>query len=267
MATAAGVSAMIQFSVRCAVPFLYLAFAASSVHALFPGPLSQWLLRNRVIFGLSFATAMAWQLIFILWLVNIHTAHYINEVYVLRDVIEGVLGYSFLIVMTLTSFKFGRRQLSRKSWKALHKTGIYFLWAYAWSVYWYELYYYSDVQIIDYLYYWLGLSALCLRIGAWFQKQRRESTNNPGLIKPTSFNPGLIKPASFIGYAVIISGFVAASSGSSWSTPAHTFLLDNPLLSFPELYLPYYPFVPFLPVFTIIAGAWLLLRLQPGQND
>ncbi|SVC98996.1 uncharacterized protein METZ01_LOCUS351850, partial [marine metagenome] len=44
-------------------------------------------------------------------------------------------------------------------------------------------------------------------------------------------------------------------------------LLDNPLLSFPELYLPYYPFVPFLPVFTIIAGAWLLLRLQPGQND
>jgi hypothetical protein len=257
MATAAGVSAMIQFSVRCAVPFLYLAFAASSVHALYPGSLSRWLLRNRVIFGLSFATAMAWQLIFILWLVNIHTVHYINEVYVLRDVIEGVLGYGFLIVMTLTSFKSGRRQLSRKSWKALHKTGIYFLWAYAWSVYWYELYYYSDVQIIDYLYYWLGLSALCLRIAAWFQKQRRESTNNPGLNKPVSL----------IGCMVIISGFVAASSGSSWSTPAHTFLLDNPLLSFPELYLPYYPFVPFLPVFTIIAGAWLLLRLQPGQND
>jgi len=257
MDTAAGVSAMIQFSVRCAVPFLYLAFAASSVHTLYPGPLSQWLLRNRVIFGLSFAAAMAWQLIFILWLVNIHTTHYMDNVYVLRDVIEGVLGYGFLIVMTLTSFKFGRRQLSRKNWKALHKTGIYFLWAYAWSVYWYELYYYSDVQIIDYLYYWLGLSALCLRIAAWFQKQQRKSTNNPSLNKPTSF----------IGYAVIISGFIAASSGSSWSTPVHAFLLDNPLLSFPELYLPYYPFVPFLPVFTIIAGAWLLLRLEPGQND
>jgi hypothetical protein len=113
------------------------------------------------------------------------------------------------------------------------------------------------VQIIDYLYYWLGLSALCLRIAAWFKKQQRKSTNNPGLNKPTSY----------IGYAVIISGFVAASSGSSWSTPAHAFLLDNTLLSFPELYLPYYPFVPFLPVFTIITGAWLLIRLQPSQND
>ena len=49
---------------------------------------------------------MAWQLLFILWLVGIHTEYYVNDVYVLSDVVEGVVGYTFLIAMVLTSFKF-----------------------------------------------------------------------------------------------------------------------------------------------------------------
>ena len=34
LSTGPGVSSMIQLSVRCAVPVLYVAFSASSVHAL-----------------------------------------------------------------------------------------------------------------------------------------------------------------------------------------------------------------------------------------
>jgi hypothetical protein len=165
------VSSMIQFTVRCSVPWLYLAFAASSIYALFPGQLSRWLLRNRKVIGLCFAAGMAWQLLFIVWLVSVHSDYFAQEVYVLRDAIEGVLGYTFLIAMIITSFKAGRSLIKPKQWKLLHKTGIYFLWAYAWSVYWYELFYYTDPDWVDYTYYWLGIAAWGLRVAAWTKKQ------------------------------------------------------------------------------------------------
>ncbi|MCZ6759420.1 MAG: hypothetical protein O7D29_03455, partial [Gemmatimonadetes bacterium] len=144
LSQAENVSSMIQFSVRCSVPLLYVAFAASSLQVMFPSQFSRWLLRNRKMVGLSFATSMAWQLLFILWLVGIHTQHYVDEVYLLSDAIEGVVGYTFLFAMVLTSFKFGRSRLSNKQWKLLHRSGIYYIWAYAWSVYWFDLFYYDN---------------------------------------------------------------------------------------------------------------------------
>jgi len=177
LSSAEAVSSMIQLSVRCAVPWLFLAFAASSLQVVFPGSFSRWLLRNRSKIGLCFAAAMAWQLSFILWLVGIHTDYYVNEVYVLSDVVEGVVGYTFLIAMVLTSFKFGRSRLTAKQWKLLHTSGIYWLWAYAWSVYWFNLFYYQDPAVlIDYVYYWGGFLAFGLRICAWSKKRWRPST-------------------------------------------------------------------------------------------
>ena len=41
------ISSLIQLSVRCSVPWLYLAFAASSLQVVFPGAFSRWLMRNR----------------------------------------------------------------------------------------------------------------------------------------------------------------------------------------------------------------------------
>ena len=113
LSRAENISSMIQFSVRCSVPFLYLAFAASSLQAVSASSFSRWLLRNRKIVGLCFAAGMAWQLLFILWMVVGHTIYYMDDVYVMSDAIEGVVGYLFLIAMVLTSFKFGRRYLSR----------------------------------------------------------------------------------------------------------------------------------------------------------
>ena len=127
LSTGQGASSMIQLSVRCAVPVLYVAFSASSVHALFSSDWSAWMLRNRKYFGLCFAVAMAWQALFILWMVVVFTDYYVNEVYVPRDAIEGVVGYLFLIAMVLTTFRFGRKRISRKNWRTLHKSGSYFL--------------------------------------------------------------------------------------------------------------------------------------------
>ncbi len=171
-----GVSSMIQLSVRCAVPWLYVAFAASSLQVVFPGLFSRWLLRNRSKIGLCFAAAMAWQLLFILWLVGIHTDYYVAEVYVLSDVVEGAVGYTLLTAMVLTSFKFGRSRLTPKQWKLLHTSGIYWLWAYIWSVYWFNLFYYqSPAVLIDYVYYWAGFLAWGLRLSAWSKKCWRQS--------------------------------------------------------------------------------------------
>jgi hypothetical protein len=69
--------------------------------------------------------------------------------------------------MTLTSFRRWRSRISPRQWKLLHKCGIYFLWGTVWTTYWYELYYYNDRQLIDYIYYWAGLLAYGLRVVAW----------------------------------------------------------------------------------------------------
>ena len=79
------ISALIQLSVRLAVPWLYLAFAASSLAMVYPGSASRWLLRNRRIIGLCFAAGMAWQLLFICWLVFGHWGYYLQEAYSLYD--------------------------------------------------------------------------------------------------------------------------------------------------------------------------------------
>jgi len=167
-----GISSLLQLSVRLSVPWLYLAFAASSLHVLLSNEFSRWLLRNRRILGLCFAAGMGWQLTFILWMLIGHWGYYKGEVYSLVDLSTQIPGYLFIIAMTLTSFRPFRRKLGPARWRVLHKTGIYFLWGVVWSTYWYELYYYDDIQIIDYVYYWMGFLAWGTRIVAWARRRQ-----------------------------------------------------------------------------------------------
>lgn len=249
LSSAAAVSSMIQLSVRCAVPLLYIAFAASSLQVVFPGLCTRWLLRNRKFIGLGFAAAMAWQLFFILWLVGIHTEYYVNDVYVLSDVIEGVVGYSLLFGMVLTSFRFGRSRLTARQWKVLHKSGIYWLWFYAWSVYWFELFYYPDPPVlIDYLYYWGGFLVWGLRLLAW---GKTEQTGAGGSGKMLFLVPGIV--------AVVI-GLVGSSFGSSWSPQVYEFLFNFKIVESLDAFSPYFPLVPFYPLFLMLLGAFLIVR-------
>ena len=254
------VSSMIQLSVRWAIPWLYLAFAASSLKLLFPGAFSRWLSRNRPIMGLCFAAAMAWQLFFILWLVTVYSDYYIGEVYVLRDAIEGVVGYLFLAAMTLTTFTPGRKYLQPKSWRLLHKSGIYFIWAYAFSVYWWAIFYYSNPGGLDYVYYWAGFLAWGLRAAAWRKLRWMQAE------KSTSHIPQ--QPVfKLMGNVVIAFGILAASFGSIWREPAEDMLTGYSITYLPETFLPYWPFEPFLPLFIIAFGIYLTARLTPaGQG-
>jgi len=253
------VSSMIQRSVRCAVPLFYVAFAASSVQVLFPGPFGLWISRNRKYLGLCFAAAMAWQGLFILWMVTLYGDYYVNEVYVLRDAIEGVVGYLFLFAMTVTSFMPVRKRMKPKNWKLLHKSGIYFLWAYAFSVYWWNLFYYGNPVLLDYIYYWGGFLAWALRAGAWSKKRRKQAEK---MAPESGGQPAL----TILGYAIIGVGLVAASFGSSWQKTAEQYLSGYTFTRWPELYLPYWPFEPFLALFVIALGAFLIAKARAGRH-
>lgn len=250
-----GISSLIQLSVRLAVPLLYLTFAASAVQTLFRGPIGRWFFRNRKYLGLSFAAAMAWQGLFIVWLVTVYRDYYIEEVYVLRDAIEGVVGYLFLAAMVLTSFRFTRKRMNPGTWRLLHLSGIYFLWAYAFSVYWWALFYYEDPLVIDYIFYWGGFLAWALRVAAW---NRKRLMRGAGQANARNLRPAL----NLLGGMVIAVGFVAASFGSAWYGTANRWLSGYTFTELPETYLPYWPFEPWLPLAVIALGSVLVGKAQ-----
>jgi hypothetical protein len=254
LSTGAGVSAMISFSVRWAVPFIYLVVAAPAIQILFPGPFPMWLLRNRKYIGLCFAVAMAWQGLFIFMMSNFFREYYYQDIYLLRDELEGSVGYIFLAAMVVTSFHFGRKYLSLKQWKLLHKSAIYFLWAYPFSVYWWNLYYYETPQPIDYIFYWSGFLAFALRIAAWGkQRQHLARRNVPERNTPLAFK--------ILGVAIIMFGFFVAASGLYWIDPVTAFVTAPKWSEDLVLWLPFWPFRPYYSLFIIGLGAMLFTRM------
>lgn len=253
--TAAGVSEMIGFSVRVSVPFIFLVVAISALQKLFPGPVPLYLLRNRKYVGLCFAVAMAWQGLFIAIMSIYFRDYYYDEVYYFRDELEGSSGYLFLTAMVATSFQFTRRYLSQKQWRLLHLSGLYFLWAYPYSVYWWNLYYYGNPDPIDYIFYVAGFTAFALRIAAWGKKRldaaRKQShgTQTPVWLR-------------VIGSALIVAGLLVSATGLYWQDLASTWLTTPAWSANFELWLPYWPFEPFLSLFVIGFGTLLATQTK-----
>ena len=81
--------------------------------------------------------------------------------------------------MTITSFHAVRRKMSRTQWRVLHWTGIYFLWFTVTDTYYYELTYYDDIQIIDYIYFAAGILAFAVRPAAWLAQRVRRLAAQP----------------------------------------------------------------------------------------
>jgi DMSO/TMAO reductase YedYZ heme-binding membrane subunit len=258
LSTGAGVSYMIGFSVRWAVPFIFLVVAAPSVQTLFPGPFPMWWLRNRKYLGMCFAVAMAWQGAFIFIMSYFFRDYYFEDVYLLRDELEGSTGYIFLTAMVVTSFQFGRKRLTSRQWKLLHRSSVYFLWAYAFSVYWWNLSYYENPQPIDYVFYWSGFLAFASRIAAWGKNRLQAAKKNV----PDSSTP---LPFKVLGGAIITFGLLVAATGLQWQEPVTEFLLAPAWSANLLLWLPYWPFEPYLSIFIIGSGTMLVTKPGPDQ--
>ena len=259
IASPEGTSRMIQYSVRWAVPFIYLVVAASALPILVPGAFSRWLLRNRRYVGLVFAVAMAWQGAFIFVMSTVYSAYYYDEVYYLRDELEGSSGYLFLAAMVITSFHFGRRHLSPSQWKVLHRSGVYFLWAYPFSVYWWNLYFYKTAAPIDYVFYWAGFLAFAARIAAWGKRR--------GLQARGAERVAVSVPARTLGLLLIAAGLGAAATGLYWQDQVTAALTAARWSATLELWLPFWPFEPFLPLMIMGVGTWLVTGGLGSESD
>ncbi len=254
LSTGEGLSHMIGYSVRWAVPFIYLVIAASSVRILFPGPFSTWWLKNRKYIGLCFAAGMAWQGLFIFIISTFTRDYYFNEIYLFRDELEGTIGYLFLVAMVVTSFHFGRKHINSEQWKLIQKSGVYFLWAYPFSVYWWNLFYYPTLdgaevpRLLDYVFYWAGFAAFAVRIAAWGKQRHMKSSSAGAAISPV---------VKLLGGALILAGLVASATGKTWREPVSGLFTAPDFSEEMVNWLPFWPLEPFLPLLVIGLGTFV----------
>jgi DMSO/TMAO reductase YedYZ heme-binding membrane subunit len=161
--TESGTEWIILHSVICALPFLVLAFTASSLAALWKVQGSRWLLANRRYFGLAFAFGMGWHFAYVGYFM-LSFGNHLRPV----DLALDITGLVFLLAMTLTSFQRFRRRLTPANWRRLHKTGIYTLW-------FLPTYFYLDDlrkghDVFNLAAFTVLLAAFALRVLAWARR-------------------------------------------------------------------------------------------------
>jgi sulfoxide reductase heme-binding subunit YedZ len=167
--SARGTQPIILHSVRCSLPLFLLAFTASSLKSLWPSRLTRWLLSNRRYIGLSFAFGMAWHFSFVgysIFLFGLYASGLTA-----RATALDVIGLTFLLLMTLTSFRWAARRLTPANWRRLHKTGVYVIWFVATYIYLGSVRHGGD--ILHYVAFSLLIAAWLLRIAAWIEHRVR----------------------------------------------------------------------------------------------
>jgi hypothetical protein len=118
---------VVRATARTSVLLFGLAFAASSLHRLWPSEATRWLLANRRYLGVSFATSHACHLLALLALADWSFATFVAR----SDwvgLILGGLGYGFVAAMTATSFDRTAARLGARRWQRLHTAGGWYLW-------------------------------------------------------------------------------------------------------------------------------------------
>jgi methionine sulfoxide reductase heme-binding subunit len=113
---------LIRFTARSSCILFLLAFIASPWQKLKPSQVSQWLLQNRRYLGLSMAISHGFHAVAIAGVAVLTSENMV------RDNFGANLGYVFILLMTITSFKRPAAILGKRSWKILHTVGIYYLW-------------------------------------------------------------------------------------------------------------------------------------------
>jgi len=159
-----GMLPIILRSVRCALPLFLVAFTASSLATLWPSAGTRWLLANRRYIGLAFAFGMAWHFSFVAY-----TIWTFGNPLNAKATALDVIGFVFLLLLTLTSFRSFARHLSRVNWRRLHKTGVYCIWLVATAIYLHSVREGGD--LFHRVAFAVLLAAWVLRAAAWARKR------------------------------------------------------------------------------------------------
>lgn len=123
----AGLHAWVRESARFSTAYFGTAFAASSLHGLWPRPWTTWLRGRRRAIGLSFA-----------WVMTVHLAgiaalavFYPDPFLVDRGLVTwlgGGTAYFFIYALAFTSSDRAQRMLGLSAWRRLHKVGSWVIW-------------------------------------------------------------------------------------------------------------------------------------------
>ena len=114
-----GWRAVTRHTAQIAFPLFLVAFLASSIARLWPGPLSRALLARRRALGLAFATAQLVHGAAIL----IFACYEPSTFAVDTSFLGGALGFVFVVAMVATSNDAAQRRLGPSAWRALHRSG------------------------------------------------------------------------------------------------------------------------------------------------
>jgi DMSO/TMAO reductase YedYZ heme-binding membrane subunit len=120
-----GVRSAIRATARSSFVLFLLAFTASAFAVLVPSPLSKSLVRERRFIGLAFAFSHLIHAVLIYWYGQLNTEFWPGRT-ALGNV-PGTVGYVFVLLLALTSFKSTTRLIGATAWKRLHTTGMWVL--------------------------------------------------------------------------------------------------------------------------------------------
>lgn len=122
-----GIQMALRATARTSAVFFALAFAASALRRQWRTAATAWLLRNRRQLGVSFAVSHFIHLLLVFalmgWSWAVLRARLPTEALVI-----GGLAYTFIALMTLTSFDVAIAWLGTRAWRWLHTLGSYYLW-------------------------------------------------------------------------------------------------------------------------------------------
>jgi sulfoxide reductase heme-binding subunit YedZ len=168
--SARGTAPIIVQSVCYALPLFLLAFTASSLARLWPSPASRWLVRNRRYIGLSFSFGMTWHFSFVSY--SIFSFGLDASGLTMSGLVLDLVAFIFLLLMTLTSFKWSSRHLTAANWRRLHKAGVYAIWFVATHIYLSGLRHAPDAEHV--VASSLLVAAWLLRVIAWLKSGSRQ---------------------------------------------------------------------------------------------
>lgn len=117
----------IRFTARTSAALFLLAITASATARLWPNAFTRWQRANRRMFGLAFAFSHAVHAGFIVAFAAQGPEQYAEAITPVM-IVAGAIGYTLIILMTLTSFRAPAALIGPKAWRVLHGVGVHWLW-------------------------------------------------------------------------------------------------------------------------------------------
>lgn len=114
---------LLRLTARSSYMIFLVIFVARPLQQLFPTDLSRWLLRERRSLGIGFAAMHSVHLGLIAYRYNTVSGLDFEP----SGSIPGMIAYTLIYLMLITSFDAPARALGPKLWRRLHKTGLYFV--------------------------------------------------------------------------------------------------------------------------------------------